>query len=90
MSGSHWNKKGIGCGKESDVTNLNSIALGLRTLRLHGYTMFSGIHLDPSGYLIDLGLKWIYDSLIFIFVSGYVIYIFHFLFFNIFYLCRLA
>nr|R9QMR3.1 RecName: Full=(-)-alpha pinene synthase 1, chloroplastic; AltName: Full=(-)-beta pinene synthase 1, chloroplastic; AltName: Full=Terpene synthase (-)alphapin1; Short=PcTPS-(-)alphapin1; Flags: Precursor [Pinus contorta]AFU73855.1 (-)-alpha pinene synthase [Pinus contorta] len=34
---SYWSEKGIGCGRESVVTDLNSTALGLRTLRLHGY-----------------------------------------------------
>ena len=44
MADSHSNKKGIGCGRESGVTDLNSTALGLRTLRLHGYTVSSGIY----------------------------------------------
>nr|F2XFA1.1 RecName: Full=(-)-beta-phellandrene synthase 4, chloroplastic; AltName: Full=Terpene synthase TPS-Phel-4; Short=PsTPS-Phel-4; Flags: Precursor [Picea sitchensis]ADZ45503.1 (-)-beta-phellandrene synthase [Picea sitchensis] len=34
---SYWTQKGIGCGIESVVPDLNSTALGLRTLRLHGY-----------------------------------------------------
>nr|Q948Z0.1 RecName: Full=Camphene synthase, chloroplastic; AltName: Full=(-)-(1S,4R)-camphene synthase; AltName: Full=Agg-cam; Flags: Precursor [Abies grandis]AAB70707.1 (-)-camphene synthase [Abies grandis] len=40
---SYWNEKGIGCGRESVVTDLNSTALGLRTLRLHGYTVSSDV-----------------------------------------------
>ena len=41
-------------------------------------TLFN--HLDPSRYLIDQSLKWIYASLIFIlfYLSLYVIYICHF------------
>jgi len=43
MACSYWSgEKGIGCGRESVVTDLNSTALGLRTLRLHGYPVSSG------------------------------------------------
>nr|UMW72393.1 putative 2-methyl-3-buten-2-ol synthase [Pinus nigra subsp. laricio]UMW72400.1 putative 2-methyl-3-buten-2-ol synthase [Pinus nigra subsp. laricio] len=40
---SYWNEKGIGCGRDSVVADLNSTALGLRTLRLHGYPVSSGV-----------------------------------------------
>jgi len=40
---SYWNKNGIGCGRDSVVTDLNSTALGLRTFRLHGYTVCSDV-----------------------------------------------
>nr|ACN40326.1 unknown [Picea sitchensis] len=40
---SYWSEKGIGCGRESDVTDLNPTALGFRTLRLHGYPVSSGV-----------------------------------------------
>eukprot|EP00253_Pinus_taeda_P013742 PITA_13742 len=40
---SYWSEKGIGCGRESGVTDLNSTALGLRTLRLHGYPVSSSV-----------------------------------------------
>nr|F2XFA6.1 RecName: Full=(R)-linalool synthase 1, chloroplastic; AltName: Full=Terpene synthase TPS-Lin 1; Short=PsTPS-Lin-1; Flags: Precursor [Picea sitchensis]ADZ45501.1 (-)-linalool synthase [Picea sitchensis] len=40
---SYWNEKGIGCGRESVITDLNSTALGLRTLRLHGYPVSSDV-----------------------------------------------
>nr|QIC19056.1 putative alpha terpinol/1,8-cineole synthase [Pinus nigra subsp. laricio] len=40
---SYWTEKGIGCGRESGVTDLNSTALGLRTLRLHGYPVSSSV-----------------------------------------------
>nr|O24474.1 RecName: Full=Myrcene synthase, chloroplastic; AltName: Full=Aggmyr; Flags: Precursor [Abies grandis]AAB71084.1 myrcene synthase [Abies grandis] len=35
----YWEENGIGCGRDSIVTDLNSTALGFRTLRLHGYTV---------------------------------------------------
>lgn len=41
---SYWTEKGIGRGRESGVTDLNSTALGLRTLRLHGYTVSSPVN----------------------------------------------
>jgi len=40
---SYWNEKGIGCGRDSVVTDLNSTALALRTLRLHGYPVSSDV-----------------------------------------------
>nr|AAX07267.1 (-)-alpha-pinene/(-)-camphene synthase [Pseudotsuga menziesii] len=40
---SHWREEGIGCGRESVATDLNSTALGLRTLRLHGYPVSSDV-----------------------------------------------
>nr|O24475.1 RecName: Full=Pinene synthase, chloroplastic; AltName: Full=(-)-(1S,5S)-pinene synthase; AltName: Full=Agg-pin1; AltName: Full=Beta-geraniolene synthase; Flags: Precursor [Abies grandis]AAB71085.1 pinene synthase [Abies grandis]AIF29188.1 pinene synthase [Expression vector pAPG2]AIF29194.1 pinene synthase [Expression vector pAPG1] len=40
---SYWGENGIGCGRESVVTDLNSTALGLRTLRLHGYPVSSDV-----------------------------------------------
>lgn len=40
---SYWSEEGIGCGRESAVTDLNSTALGLRTLRLHGYPVSSDV-----------------------------------------------
>eukprot|EP00253_Pinus_taeda_P000723 PITA_00723 len=40
---SFWNGKGIGRGRECAVADLNSTALGLRTLRLHGYTVSSDV-----------------------------------------------
>lgn len=40
---SYWTEKGIGRGRESGVTDLNSTALGLRTLRLHGYMVSSHV-----------------------------------------------
>nr|AFJ73560.1 2-methyl-3-buten-2-ol synthase [Pinus pseudostrobus var. apulcensis] len=40
---SYWNEKGIGCGRDSVVADLNSTALGLRTLRLHGYPVSSDV-----------------------------------------------
>eukprot|EP00253_Pinus_taeda_P007093 PITA_07093 len=40
---SYWGEKGIGCGRESDVIDLNSTALGFRTLRLHGYPVSSDV-----------------------------------------------
>eukprot|EP00253_Pinus_taeda_P006932 PITA_06932 len=40
---SFWNGKGIGRGRECAVADLNSTALGLRTLRLHGYTVPSDV-----------------------------------------------
>nr|QMU24002.1 TPS limonene [Pinus massoniana] len=44
---SYWSvEKGIGCGRESVVTDLNSTALGLRTLRLHGYLVSSEVLKD--------------------------------------------
>nr|Q84KL6.1 RecName: Full=(-)-alpha-pinene synthase, chloroplastic; AltName: Full=(+)-(3S:5S)-alpha-pinene synthase; AltName: Full=Synthase I; Flags: Precursor [Pinus taeda]AAO61225.1 (-)-alpha-pinene synthase [Pinus taeda]AIF29190.1 (-)-alpha-pinene synthase [Expression vector pPPG2]AIF29192.1 (-)-alpha-pinene synthase [Expression vector pPPG1] len=39
----YWSEKGIGCGRESVVTDLNSTALGLRTLRLHGYDVSADV-----------------------------------------------
>ena len=44
LPSSYWNEKGIGRGRESGATDLNSTALGFRTLRLHGYTVSSGIY----------------------------------------------
>nr|UNY86182.1 (-)-limonene synthase [Pinus armandii] len=44
---SYWRvEKGIGCGRGSVVTDLNSTALGLRTLRLHGYPVSSVVLKD--------------------------------------------
>jgi hypothetical protein len=43
LAGSYWNEKGIGCGRDSVVTDLNSTALALRTLRLHGYPVSSDV-----------------------------------------------
>eukprot|EP00253_Pinus_taeda_P014647 PITA_14647 len=40
---SYWSEKGIGCGRESVVTDLNSTALGFRTLRLHGFPVSSDV-----------------------------------------------
>jgi len=40
---SYWSEKGIGCGRESVVADLNSTALGLRTLRLHGYAVSADV-----------------------------------------------
>nr|UMW72399.1 putative (+)-alpha pinene synthase [Pinus nigra subsp. laricio]UMW72406.1 putative (+)-alpha pinene synthase [Pinus nigra subsp. laricio] len=40
---SYWSETGIGRGRESGVTDLNSTSLGLRTLRLHGYTVSSDV-----------------------------------------------
>nr|AFJ73570.1 2-methyl-3-buten-2-ol synthase [Pinus pseudostrobus var. estevezii] len=40
---SYWNEKGIGWGRDSVVADLNSTALGLRTLRLHGYPVSSDV-----------------------------------------------
>nr|R9QMR4.1 RecName: Full=(-)-beta-phellandrene synthase 1, chloroplastic; AltName: Full=Terpene synthase (-)betaphell1; Short=PcTPS-(-)betaphell1; Flags: Precursor [Pinus contorta]AFU73853.1 (-)-beta-phellandrene synthase [Pinus contorta] len=40
---SYWKEKGIGRGRQSAVTDLNSTALGLRTLRLHGYPVSSDV-----------------------------------------------
>nr|Q20HU7.1 RecName: Full=(-)-limonene synthase, chloroplastic; Short=PsTPS-Lim; Flags: Precursor [Picea sitchensis]ABA86248.1 (-)-limonene synthase [Picea sitchensis] len=40
---SYWNEKGIGCGRDSVVADLNSTALGFRTLRLHGYNVSSEV-----------------------------------------------
>eukprot|EP00253_Pinus_taeda_P036041 PITA_36041 len=40
---SYWNEKGIGCGRHSVVADLNSTALGFRTLRLHGYPVSSDV-----------------------------------------------
>lgn len=40
----YWTEKGIGCGRESAFTDLNTTALGFRIFRLHGYTVSSGIH----------------------------------------------
>ena len=42
---SYWSEKGIGCGRGSVVTDLNSTALGIRTLRLRGYDVSAGIYL---------------------------------------------
>jgi ent-copalyl diphosphate synthase len=44
MDRSYWNEKGIGCGRDSVVADLNSTALGFRTLRLHGYNVSSGVY----------------------------------------------
>nr|QWV53993.1 kaurene synthase-like 2 [Chamaecyparis formosensis] len=35
----YWSEKGIGCGRESLFPDLNTTALGLRTLRVHGYNV---------------------------------------------------
>nr|AFJ73582.1 2-methyl-3-buten-2-ol synthase [Picea abies] len=40
---SYWNEKGIGCGRDSVVNDLNTTSLGLRTLRLHGYPVSSDV-----------------------------------------------
>lgn len=40
---SYWSENGIGCGRESVDSDLNSTALGLRTLRLHGYPISAGV-----------------------------------------------
>lgn len=40
---SYWSEKGIGCGRDSVYTDLNTTALGLRILRLHGYTVFPDV-----------------------------------------------
>jgi len=40
---SYWNQKGIGCGVQSVIPDLNSTALGLRTLRLHGYPVSADV-----------------------------------------------
>nr|AAX07264.1 terpinolene synthase [Pseudotsuga menziesii] len=40
---SYWSENGIGCGKDSVSTDLNTTALGFRILRLHGYTVFSDV-----------------------------------------------
>nr|AAS47697.1 E,E-alpha-farnesene synthase [Picea abies] len=40
---SYWSDKGIVRGRDSAVPDLNSIALGFRTLRLHGYTVSSDV-----------------------------------------------
>ena len=41
---SYWNEKGIGCGRDSVVADLGTTALGFRTLRLHGYSVCSGVY----------------------------------------------
>jgi len=46
---SYWSEKGIGCGRESVVTDLNSSALGFRALRLHGYPVSSDVFKDQNG-----------------------------------------
>lgn len=45
LASSFWSEKGIGCGRDSVDTDLNTTALGFRILRLHGYTVFPGIQL---------------------------------------------
>nr|UNY86181.1 alpha-pinene synthase [Pinus armandii] len=40
---SYWGAKGIGRGRENVVTDLNSTALGLRTLRLRGYDVSADV-----------------------------------------------
>nr|AAK83565.1 (-)-4S-limonene synthase [Abies grandis] len=41
---SYWKEKeGIGCGRDSTFPDLNSTALALRTLRLHGYNVSSDV-----------------------------------------------
>jgi hypothetical protein len=53
---SYWSEKGIGCGRESVVTDLNSSALGFRALRLHGYPVSSGRYMH-----ILLVNRWFVD-----------------------------
>lgn len=40
---SYWNENGIGCGRDIVVADLNSTALGFRSLRLHGYMVSSDV-----------------------------------------------
>lgn len=40
---SYWSENGIGCGRDSVSSDLNTTALGFRILRLHGYTVFSDV-----------------------------------------------
>lgn len=40
---SYWSERGIGCGRDSVVPDLNSTALGFRILRLHGYSVSSDV-----------------------------------------------
>nr|AAS18603.1 taxadiene synthase [Taxus x media] len=39
----HWSERGIGWGRDSLVPDLNTTALGLRTLRTHGYDVSSDV-----------------------------------------------
>ena len=51
LASSFWSEKGLGCGRDSVYTDLNTTALGFRILRLHGYTVFPGIQvllINPS------------------------------------------
>lgn len=40
---SYWSERGIGCGRDSVVPDLNSTALGFRILRLHRYSISSDV-----------------------------------------------
>lgn len=46
FTGSYWSERGIGCGRDSVVPDLNSTALGFRILRLHRYSISSGIYIQ--------------------------------------------
>jgi len=39
---SHWDERGIGCGRENSLADIDVTATGLRILRLHGYNVSSG------------------------------------------------
>lgn len=62
MVSSSWSEKGIGCGRESFVTDLNSTALGFRTLRLRGYDVSAGIYLYVF-FLVFFNLNFEYHCL---------------------------
>nr|ABY65904.1 alpha-pinene synthase [Pinus tabuliformis] len=61
----YWSEKGIGCGRESVVTDLNSTALGLRTLRLHGYDVSADVlnHFKNQGGQFACTLKRTEDQI---------------------------
>lgn len=39
----YWSEEGIGCGRDSAFTDLNTTALAFRIFRLHGYTVSSDV-----------------------------------------------
>eukprot|EP00253_Pinus_taeda_P036131 PITA_36131 len=40
---SHWDERGIGCGRENPVADIAVTSMGLRILRLHGYNVSSDV-----------------------------------------------